>query len=230
VRSLARRGVSIASVCSGVALLALAGLLDGRAATGCWWLEQPLRVLFPSVRWQFDDTLVRDGPIVTAGSGAAYAGLVFELLEHAAGRDLALRTAGLLGIEPNRHRQSSFAQLIPLSPSSDPLVARFERHVLQSLADHDLDIARMAAALHVSTRTLHRRMQAARGETPLRFIQRARLEHAKSLLADTALPVEDVCARCGWSDVSSFRKLFAREVGMTAAAWRKGFGSSPWQR
>lgn len=223
VEEMAGRGVTVASVCSGVALPALAGLLDGRAATGCWWLEQPLRTLFPRIKWQFNDRLVRDGPVVTAGSGTAYADLVFELLEQATGRSLAMRTARLLGFEPSRHRQSSFAQVAPLGSSDDPLVVRFERHVWRNLAGDALDIGKIAIALDTSVRTLHRRVNTVTGDTPLRFIQRARLEHAKALLAETTLSVEEICTRCGWSDVSSFRKLFTREVGLTASAWRKGF-------
>ncbi len=227
LRQLSQQGVTIASVCSGVALLAVAGLVEGRAATGCWWLELPLRQRYPGVRWQFNDTLVRDGSVVTAGSGSAYASLVFELLERAAGRMLAVRTAKFLGIEPNQQRQSTFAQLIPMTAPEDPLVARFERHVWDHLADGGLEIEAVAAALHTSGRTLYRRVQAATGNTPLRFVQRARLEHAKSLLAETSLKVDEICERCGWRDVSSFRKLFTREVGMTAAAWRRGFGMTP---
>ncbi|MEO7549199.1 MAG: helix-turn-helix domain-containing protein, partial [Ramlibacter sp.] len=212
ISRLAREGVTIASVCSGVSLLAAAGLLEGRSATGCWWLEQPLRKMHPRVRWQFDDSLVRDGSVITAGSGSAYAALVFDLLERSAGRAIALQTARFIGFEPNRTRQASFSHMLPLAPSEDPLVARFERYIGANASRSDLDITLVAQHLNTSPRTLYRRVQSSRGLTPLRMVQRARLEQAKSQLCDTELCIEQICANCGWSDLSSFRKLFARDV------------------
>lgn len=230
IRRLAARGVPVASVCSGVALLAAAGLLDGRVATGCWWLEPTLRKLYPQVRWQFAQTLVHDGPVVTAGSGSAYAALVFDLLARTSGRGLAARTAQFLGIEPNRDPQSRFAPLAPAAGGhADPLVAAFEQEVRRHTGGLHMDVEHLAGRLHTSARTLYRRVRAATGHSPHRLVQMARLERAKSLLADTRLAVEEICERCGWRDVSSFRKLFAREVGQTPAAWRKAFsqGSVP---
>ncbi|MES2937250.1 MAG: helix-turn-helix domain-containing protein [Pseudomonadota bacterium] len=224
IRKLARQGTQIASVCSGAALLAAAGVLDGRAATGCWWLEPQLRRLYPRVRWQLGNTLVRDGPVTTAGVGAAYARLVFELLERTAGRGLATRVAQFLGIEPNRGEQSAFASLLPPRLADDAVVAAFQRHVRDHVDSRELSIGALAAALGTSPRTLFRRVREATGRTPLRVIQLVRLEHAKALLADTGLSVEEICERCGWRDAASFRKLFAREAGMTASAWRKAFG------
>lgn len=223
IRRLAARGVHVASVCSGVALLAAAGMLDGRAATGCWWLEPTLRKRYPQVRWQFAQSLVHDGPVVTAGSGSAYAALVFDLLARTSGRGLATRTAQFLGIEPNRDPQSRFVPLAAAGGHGDPLVAAFEHEVRKLGGGAQMDVEQLARRLHTSARTLYRRVRAATGHTPLRLIQLARLERAKSLLADTRLAVEEICERCGWRDVSSFRKLFAREVGQTPAAWRKAF-------
>jgi transcriptional regulator GlxA family with amidase domain len=224
IRQFAERGgATVASVCSGVALLAAAGLLEGRSATGCWWLEKPLRRLYPGVKWVMTQTVVHSGPVMTAGAWGAYAGLVYELLQRAGGREVATRTAQFLGIEPNQTGRSPYVNLVPLQLSDDLLVARFERYVQAHLAAPGLDTGRVAQLLGTSPRTLIRRVKEATGHTPSRMIQLTRLEHAKSLLADTALSTERICERCGWSDVSSFRKLFAREIGLTAGAWRKSF-------
>jgi len=224
LRKAHRAGVDLASICSGVALLARAGVLDGRVATGCWWLEPTLRKLYPQVRWHLSDSFVRDGPVLTAGSGSAYTRLAFHLLEHVGGRGICARVSQFLGIEPNRDRQSPFAHLVPARRNDDPLVAAFLRHVHAKAGSMQLSVESAARALHTSSRTLFRRVRDATGEPPHRLLQLTRLEQAKSLLADTALSIDEICERCGWQDTTSFRKLFRREVGLTAAAWRKAFG------
>src|SRR6516164_4847452 len=72
VRAAARRGIRIASVCSGAYILAEAGLLDGRRATTHWWNTQNFVSTYPKVKLEPDQIYVRDGNIwssagITAG-------------------------------------------------------------------------------------------------------------------------------------------------------------------
>ena len=46
-----KRGVAIASVCSGVGLVAATGLLDGKRATTHWGLAERFREKYPKVKW-----------------------------------------------------------------------------------------------------------------------------------------------------------------------------------
>src|SRR3990172_6989539 len=52
IRREAKRGTMIAGVCSGVAMLAEAGVLDGRRATTHWALAEQFRERYPNVDWQ----------------------------------------------------------------------------------------------------------------------------------------------------------------------------------
>src|SRR5258708_791532 len=54
LRDAAERGARVVSICSGVFLLAHAGLLDGRRATTHWRYTGKLARLFPSIRVQPD--------------------------------------------------------------------------------------------------------------------------------------------------------------------------------
>ena len=49
------------------------------------------------------------------------------------------------------------------------------------------------------------------------------VERAKALLETTQLSFEEVCERVGYSDVSSFRKLFKRATTLTPADYRERF-------
>lgn len=56
------------------------------------------------------------------------------------------------------------------------------------------------------------------------YLQNLRVEHGKHLLETTDLPVEEVSAAAGYLDVSFFRRLFKRLVGVTPQSYRRMFG------
>jgi AraC-like DNA-binding protein len=86
-----------------------------------------------------------------------------------------------------------------------------------------ISIAAMARALHTTERTLHRRFRASFGVSPLAHLQSRRIALAKRLLESGNETLERILERCGYRDASSFRKLFAREVGMTPREYRLRF-------
>jgi len=53
-------GTIVAGVCSGVALLAKAGLLDGRRATTHWGVVEAFRARYPNVHWCTDLLITKD--------------------------------------------------------------------------------------------------------------------------------------------------------------------------
>jgi len=58
---------------------------------------------------------------------------------------------------------------------------------------------------------------------PSAHIQHLRVERAKALLEVTQLTFDEVVERCGYTDVSSFRKLFKRATTLTPAGYRERF-------
>jgi transcriptional regulator GlxA family with amidase domain len=67
----------------------------------------------------------------------------------------------------------------------------------------------------MSTRNLIRRFEHATGNTPLEYLQRLRIENAKKLFESRNDGIEQVAMKCGYEDMSFFRKVFKRNVGMT---------------
>ena len=63
VRKIARRGIRVASVCSGAYILAEAGLLDGRRATTHWQRTRHFVKTYPKIKLEPDRIFVRDGNI-----------------------------------------------------------------------------------------------------------------------------------------------------------------------
>lgn len=59
------------------------------------------------------------------------------------------------------------------------------------------------------------------GKAPMQFVAQCRMTHAKKLLSDTDLSACDISAQCGYTDYTSFFKVFKRLEGMTPAKYRQ---------
>lgn len=82
------------------------------------------------------------------------------------------------------------------------------------------ELGRLARALHLSERTLKRRLQAE--GTSLRALQaEARRSQALALLADARLSLGEVAERLGFADLSSFSQAFKRWEGVSPRAYRQ---------
>jgi AraC-like DNA-binding protein len=79
----------------------------------------------------------------------------------------------------------------------------------------------VADALHLSTRTLKRRL-AAQGSTYSDVLEEQRRERAMLLLRSPGLSLDEVAEQLGYSDPSNFRRAFRRWTGLSPAAYRRG--------
>jgi transcriptional regulator GlxA family with amidase domain len=220
---MARRSKIFASTCSGAVLLAQAGLLRGRRATTCWWLVNWFRQAFPEVEMVPDRLVMRDRDRWTAAAGTAYMHLALELVRELAGEPLAAATGRLMLVERRRGSQSPF--LVPHTvPEQGSEIERATRYLRQHSGKR-LAIAGVCRALAVSERTLARRFKASLGVSPHSYLQSQRIARARQLLESSNLSLDRIVEQCGYEDVSSFRKLFARQVGMTPREYRQRFGA-----
>jgi transcriptional regulator GlxA family with amidase domain len=222
---LARRSQILASSCSGAVLLAQAGLLGGRRATTCWWLVNWFRRTFPDIDMAPDRLVVRDRDRWTAAAGAAYMHLALDLVRELAGEPLATATGRLMLVERRRGSQSPFLVPSAAPEHAGPEIERAARYLRQH-AGKRLAIANVCRALAVGERTLARRFKAGLGMSPLSYLQSQRIARARQLLESSNLPLERIVEQCGYEDASSFRKLFARQVGMTPREYRLRFGNT----
>ena len=59
------------------------------------------------------------------------------------------------------------------------------------------------------------------GESPHEFLSRRRIEEARRLLAQTDLPVTEVCFAVGYESLGSFSHRFRERVGYSPSAYRR---------
>ena len=81
----------------------------------------------------------------------------------------------------------------------------------------------LASRFGFGERQFKRRFKDATGLAPLAYLQALRLEAAKRLLQGSRQSLENITAAVGYEDVSSFRRLFQREVGLSPSAFREKF-------
>jgi len=95
--------------------------------------------------------------------------------------------------------------------------------VQQDLDAHfreSVSITDLCAKHFISLHYLSHAFKTMTGYSPKQYLTRIRLKHADILLHDTTLPVAEVAARCGFSDINNFCKQFKREYGRTPSEGR----------
>jgi transcriptional regulator GlxA family with amidase domain len=223
IRRAAARSLPLASVCVGAFLLAESGVLDGRRATTAWLFAETLARHYPTVTVDLRSLIVEDGLITTTGAFTAAADLALRMVRLTAGEAI-MRTTARITLTTGRTSQAPYVdeRLLGATAGSFSLEVR---HYLSEKIDSAYNLPAIAAAHHVSTRTLLRRFRAETGQTPLSYLQSLRVSRARHALESTELNIEEIARSVGYQDVSTFRQLFARTVGLSPSAYRRSFGN-----
>jgi AraC family transcriptional regulator len=81
--------------------------------------------------------------------------------------------------------------------------------------EHKLSLAELTTVAQISPAHFARLFKCATGQTPHQYVITCRMERAKQLLTETALPLQEVGARGGYADQSHFTALFRQYVATT---------------
>lgn len=220
VQGLASRTRRMASVCTGVFVLAAAGLLDGRRATTHWRHATLLQRLHPAIRVEPDLIFVKDGPVWSSAGIAAGIDLALALVEEDFGLELSRAVARELVIYYRRPGgQSQFSAMLELDSSSDR-IRRALDHAREHLAE-PLSVGDLAEVACLSERQFGRAFRAETGETPARTVERLRAEAARLRLESGRESVEVVGAAVGFADPERMRRAFLRVYGQPPQALRR---------
>jgi len=226
VEWLARRGrgkTIIAGVCTGVTLLAAAGLLDGRRATTHWAIVDLCRKTYPKVEWESERFVTEAGNIFCGGGVYASIDLSLVLVERFCGHEVAVQTAKSLLLETPRLWQSTYATMPPRTSHEDEPVQRAQKWLYRHFRE-EVQFDELAARVGMSPRNFARRFKAATGEAPLAYVHRLRIDAARHDLEKDRRSVQEISRAIGYEDVAFFRRLFQRHTGTTPRAYRARFG------
>jgi transcriptional regulator GlxA family with amidase domain len=223
LRRLYAGGTKIAGVCTGVALLAEAGLLDGRTGTTHWAIAEDFAIRYPMVTWRPHLAITEDGGIFCGGGLYSAIDLALYLVEKLCDRQTAIEVAKSLVLQMPRIYQTSFAVLPIGAPHGDATIHRAEAW-LRNHFPEEVDIDELSQELAMTPRTFLRRFKQATGETPLGYLQRLRIEASKPMLEEDRMTVQEVSLAVGYDDVAFFRDLFKRHTHLSPSLYRERFG------
>jgi transcriptional regulator GlxA family with amidase domain len=226
LRDAAARGARMASICTGVFVLAQAGLLDDRCVTTHWRYAAELSASFPRVRVRTEPLFVEDGPIVTSAGLAAGIDLCLHLIRTDHGAAVANSVARMAVVAPVRPGGQAQFVPAPMPSLGSTSLDRTRAWALTRLHEK-LRLSDLAAHAHVSIRTLNRRFLAETGLSPLQWLLQLRIDHACQLLETTDLPLGIVAHRSGIATVDSLRDHMLQRTGLTPTAYRAAFTHSP---
>ncbi len=89
--------------------------------------------------------------------------------------------------------------------------------------DQALDVAGLAAKANMSERSFARTFLRETGQTPARYLERARIDAARRLLTASDLPVGSVARRAGFGSEERMRRAFQRQLKTSPGAFRARF-------
>ncbi|KAJ3338208.1 hypothetical protein HDU93_009868 [Gonapodya sp. JEL0774] len=101
----------VTSVCSGAAILAKTGLLDGKRATTNKAFYDMLITYGPRTNWMHKARYVADGRFLTSSGVSAGIDMAFEAVEQLWGKEVCAETARVVGYVPARSEEDPFAEV-----------------------------------------------------------------------------------------------------------------------
>ncbi len=218
-----KRGAAIASVCSGVGLVAETGMLDGKRATTHWGLADKFRQMYPKVKWMPELMVTEDHGFYCGGGVHAALDLSLYLVEKFCGHDIALQTAKALLLETPRAWQSGFA-IVPLKTEHNDDAISTAQEWLHENFQRPFPVDAPAKRVGMSLRNFVRRFKHATGDSPLIYLQKLRIAAARRLLENNHRSMQEISDSVGYHDVAFFRALFQRHTGVSPSVYREKFG------
>jgi len=218
-----KRGAAIASVCSGVGLVAATGLLDGKRATTHWALAELFRKKYPKVNWMPELMVTADQGLYCGGGVHAALDLSLYLVEEFCGHEIAMQSAKAMLIETPRAWQAGFA-IVPLKTEHGDDTISSAQEWLHENFRRTFSLEAPARRVGMSLRNFVRRFKQATGDSPLIYLQKLRVAAAKRLLEGDHRTVQEISDAVGYQDVAYFRQLFQRHTGASPSAYRRRFG------
>lgn len=217
------RGARLVSICSGIYVLAAAGLLDGRKATTHWKYLQDFGEKYPEVRLEPDSLYVDDEDIMTSAGSSAGIDLCLHIVRKEYGAKIANSVARRLVM--HAHRQGGQTQYI-----EQPVPQEREAHRLSGAIDHVRahltkahSVSSLADLSGMSPRSFQRKFTTLTGMPVGRWIIQERLMQARTLLETSEASIDDIAHTVGVPNTETLRYHFRNQFGVSPGQYRKRF-------
>lgn len=97
----------------------------------------------------------------------------------------------------------------------EPILCYIDEHL-----DQPLSVEELAQRAYLSRFHFIRQFQRVVHQTPHQYVMNRRLQRAKELLANSDMPVTEICLAVGFESLGSFSTLFRNVVGWPPSVYR----------
>jgi transcriptional regulator GlxA family with amidase domain len=181
------------------------------------------RKKYPQVILEDDKIIVDQGSIYTCGGAFSFTTFMIYLIEKFCGHHVAITASKILMINMHQQPQTSFSIFQFQKDHADDTITKVQQYMEKNY-NKTITMTEMAGISNMSPRNLIRRFEQATSNTPLEYLQRFRIENAKKMLENRNDGIEQIAMKCGYEDMSFFRKVFKRHVGMTPREYKDKYG------
>lgn len=212
VREEHNRGVAVGGLCTGAYILAKAGLLSGRRCAIHWENLPGFSEAFPKAE-VYADLFEVDGNVYTCAGGTAALDMMLSLV--AEDHEETLINAICEQALTDRVRGPHDRQRLPLRARLGVQNARILSiiEMMEANLSEPLTLIEIADHAGLSRRQIERLFRHHMGRSPARYYLEIRLDRARHLLLQSALPVVEVAVACGFVSASHFSKCYRELYG-----------------
>lgn len=204
-------GVPLVGVCTGVFMLAHAGLLKGyRACVHAYHLEE-FKSSFPDIKVESKKIIFFDKDRITCAGGVAAIDVAALLIERHCGRERALKIIPHIVVDTIRepgHPQSYMVD--DYFVLQEDCVRLAVAEMLKNI-EEPITVKEIADSVCVNMRRLERAFHRSFNMNPAKYFRVLRLKYGYWMLAHSTHPITEVAIRCGFSDASHFSRAFKLE-------------------
>jgi AraC family transcriptional activator FtrA len=222
LRAAYRRGARVVSICSGVFVLAAAGLLDGKRATTHWRYAERLAARFPKIVVEPDVLYVDEKRVLTSAGSAAGIDLCLHIIRSDFGAAIANQVAKRLVVPPHRDGGQSQYVSAPVRSDANRGLARLLEWAQTNL-HRTLTVDALARRAGISARSFARHFRAEVGTTPHQWLSHQRLLSAQRWLETTDESIDRIAEAVGMQTAATLRHHFRRRFRTSPTAYRKRF-------
>jgi len=216
-----KKGVNIASICSGALVLAEMGMLNGVRCTTHWKCLPYAKKRYPKAAWVDDILYVLNRDIFTSAGMTAGVDMALALVEQWTNPLLAAKIAREMVINIRRVETKSQENIFLDFKNHFNADVYKAQEILADRLDARYTIKHLAKEINMSDRQLARLFKSHTNQTIQVYRENQRLEHGRQLLFNTELSIKEIAVQCGYKSTRQFTRIWKDRASLTPLESRR---------
>jgi len=216
----------ICSMCVGAFILAEAGVLTNKNAVTHWQLCEKMAEMYPDITVNMDAIFIKDGNVYTSAGVTAGLDLSLALIEEDLGKAFALHVAKILVLFLKRPgNQTQYSTILESQKTDYQPINKITEWIYNHL-NEDITVEKLAELSSMSPRNFARVFVRELKMTPIKYVEKLRIETACRQLTGTHLTIDEIASLSGLKNSINMNRVFLKTFNTTPSQYRRHFSSS----